>query len=732
MKNPFCQIFEYELKKKLSERAKSYSDEIRLLLNCFKFYDLEYIGIIDKIHWVRGILKTGLTGFNEDDLLSIFSYYDINNSGIIDYKNFSFYLYGKEPLHPLPKLSNNNVFEPDKNIKSFNLNYNESNKDETTYSSIIMKFKNGINTNNGVTFFNFVKKLKLYENNGIIKVGDLIQIFEEMQLDFNENEIIEFFNTLNLNKMNYIFTNDIIDAIKVEMSQERIKIILNKFYLIDMNGTGRINVSYLKYIFKNNCRYHPDVSQGINSEETINNQFCQTLDIFLNLNNIINDTITKEQFINYFSIISASIPNDIYFNNIINSIFNLSGIYNDNDNNNRYSTNNRISNYLMNSYIKNSNIRNRNNQEKRRFISKSLSSPEIISQDNPPKSYINNNNSNKIWNNISQNNFYNGSDDEVENIRYHQSKENKNDFNKNLNSISDPYYRPRITPGKKGRKIFKQIIYNPITNQLLFDNHNQNNDNNIYIKNRKNESLIKSPVTRYKNNIFIFNEDKYKRQLLLEIFNKFRNEIISKGEKSIFIIQKLLPELNMDNNKNLISFDNLCFLCQKLQIRNINDNELKKIFEFFDKDNIGYINYDDLFKNLVGFMGRERQNTVRRLYDSLNKDQNGNIFSLDLKTCFNASKYNEIFGCNKTKEEIYYDFIDNFEIFLNYRNKLYKEDISAKISYNDFLRFFGQISMYINNDETFEKYINSCWIGNLIKYGNSKHIYSFRNYNRYS
>ena len=727
MKNPFCQIFEYELKKKLSERAKSYPDEIRLLLNCFKFYDLEYIGIIDKIHWVRGILKTGLTGFNEDDLLSIFSYYDINNSGIINYKNFSYYLYGKESLNPLPKLSNNNVFEPDNNIKNYNLNYNESNKDKDVYSSLITKFKNGINTNNGVTFFNFVKKLKLYENNGIIKVGDLIQIFEEMQLDFNENEIVDFFNALDLNKMNYIFTNDIIDSIKVEISEERRKNILNKFYLIDINGTGRINVSYLKYIFKNNCRYHPDISQGIKSEETISNQFCESLDIFLSINNIINDTITKDQFINYFSVISASIPNDIYFNNIINSIFNLPGIYNGNINNNRYSTNNRISNYIMNSYINNNNSRDRNIQEKRRFISKSLSSPDIISQDYTQKSYFNNNNNNKIRNNIFQNDFYNVSVDEVENIRYNQSKENKNDFNKNLNSNSDPYYRPRITPGKKGRKIFKQIIYNPITNQLLFDNLNKNNN-----KNRKNESLTKSPVTRYKNNIFIINEDKYKRQLLLELFNKLRNEIISKGDKSIFIVQKLLPELNMDNNKNLISFDNLCFLCQKLQIRSINDNELKKIFEFFDKDNIGYINYDDLFKNLVGFMGRARQNTVRRLYDSLNKDQNGNIFSMDLKTCFNASKYNDIFGCNKTKEDIYYDFIDNFEIFLNYRNKLYKEDMSTKISYNDFLRFFGQISMYINNDEIFEKYINSCWIGNLIEFGNSKHIYSLRNYNIYS
>ena len=112
IKNEFCQIFEIELRRKLSERAKSTIDEIRLLLNSFKFYDLDYIGIIDKIQWVRGILKAGLTGFSENDLLSIFLYYDPNNSGFIDYKNFANYLYEREQLNPLPKKPNIDVFKP--------------------------------------------------------------------------------------------------------------------------------------------------------------------------------------------------------------------------------------------------------------------------------------------------------------------------------------------------------------------------------------------------------------------------------------------------------------------------------------------------------------------------------------------------------------------------------------------------------------------------------------------
>ena len=117
-------------------------------------------------------------------------------------------------------------------------------------------------------------------------------------------------------------------------------------------------------------------------------------------------------------------------------------------------------------------------------------------------------------------------------------------------------------------------------------------------------------------------------------------------------------------------------------------------------------------------MGRSRQVLVRQIYDSLRKDQNGNVFVVDFKKLFNADKYNDIFGGIKSKEYIYYEFIDNLETFLNYRNKLYNKNLSSILNYDDFLRFFDQISMYIN----------TCWKNNIytsnennINYNNMKY-----------
>ena len=802
VKNEFCQIFESELKRKLSERAKSTIDEIRLLLNSFKFYDLDYIGIIDKIQWVRGILKTGLTGISETDLLSLFHFYDQNNSGLIDYKNFANYLYGREPLNPLPKNPNIDVFRS-YNINSANyqnntslnyingntiqnnnnsinnyaikkneivnnnnnyLNNNEldsiiklnkyANKKVNNYTKqeemkkffdlLLEKFKSRINVNNGITFYLFVQKLKAYEINNKINLNDLIQIFKEMRLDFTEIDIKNFFYMLDINEMNFINIDDIINKIKGEMNEERKLYVMSKFDLIDKSHRGEININYLKIIYKNNAKFHPDVIQGIKSPDIIYNQFRQTLEMFLEVNKILNDIITKEQFVDYYSAISASIPDDIYFQDILNGIYDLSKLYNLNNNeaNNNYGYNkNEANNYNLNSPIeKNNNNHNHgnrnnyyhyNNERNKKFMSKSISTPQIISEKYVKTPYINNSN---IRNNLFSNNLNNyknniqSGNSTKDNNRYNQinNEENLINNNANMNSISDPYYRPRITPGEKGIRKFKKIIYNPITKELLYSNNfNDKYNDNIQNQNVENDNKIKTPMKRYKNNIYLFDEDKYKQQKLIELFNHFRNIIKAKGEKTIFTLQKILYDFNTDYHPNLISFDNFCTLFQKLNINNFKIEEIRKIFEIFDNNNLGYIDYDNFFKNLVGHMGREREAMIRKIYDEIKKDQNGNIFVVDFKKIFNGGNYNEIFGGEKTKEYIYYEFIDNLDIFLNYRNKLYNRNLSNILSYDDFLRFFNQISMYINNDDEFEKYINSCWSLNNNNYNhNDKIIYN--------
>ena len=102
------QIFEYELKRKLAQRSRSPQEELRKLISSFKFFDYTSSFILDKNQWIKGVLKTGLCGFNINDLAIVFERYDPNKTGYINYINFSNHIYGKEELIPIASNFENN------------------------------------------------------------------------------------------------------------------------------------------------------------------------------------------------------------------------------------------------------------------------------------------------------------------------------------------------------------------------------------------------------------------------------------------------------------------------------------------------------------------------------------------------------------------------------------------------------------------------------------------------
>ena len=166
--NDLQPMFEFELKRKLSERAKNSAGEKRILLNGFKYFDLDYTGIINKDQWIQGILRTGLSGFNKSDLESFFQLYDQNNSGQIDYKNFCAYLCEGEPLNPLSKNYQSLRIQQDNtdnnNIPQMNTNMNMNQYQDSQSQSINNnQYNNNDFSNNNINQMN--RRTPMYNNN---------------------------------------------------------------------------------------------------------------------------------------------------------------------------------------------------------------------------------------------------------------------------------------------------------------------------------------------------------------------------------------------------------------------------------------------------------------------------------------------------------------------------------------------------------------------------------------
>ena len=865
--NDLKSIFEFEIKRKLGERARSPASEFRILMNCFKFYDFDSTGKLNQNEFVKGVLRTGLSGFNESDIRSLFSCYDVNNTGYFDYKNFCNYLYGREPLKPLsnsqaetqnqtdisqnsnlgnniqqqqsttinndriPKtplnqntnlnsnvINNNqnnqniaqnqniNQIQPEQNQNQQNLDPNQT---KEYFQKLILSIKDQIHTNNGLTYYNFLFELKNNsEQNQNISLENFVNTCKNIGLNIPQNDIINLFSLLDFSQTGKINIDDIMNTIVDQMNEHRKLFVVNKFSKMDIEKQGEVKVSLLKE--KYNPKGHPDVVNGKISEEEIYKQFCYTLDIYCSLRNI-NDIINYKQFIDYYNGISSAILDENYFENILNGVWDENNIninnnkdtniINNINNNNNFENipqktqqiNNQINNNNQNAQLNNNNIEENknlnnnnignqnanngeyNNQQNRRYGRKNNNNDEnsystsdiginslFLGESknvlpkrfgrrnfkryrpnfNPqnPDNYNNNINMNQNNNiNINQNNVQinNNSNNFIQN-------NNRNNYNKtpiiqsqtiqvnktnNTNNYNDINNFNNFMNNDKGKKI--KLNFNPITNEYIpnkefntiqndnlktpLNQNNFKNDNNV--NNINNNINNNSELNSTNNTLNQQNNDEQIKEIIINSLNKLKSIIIYRGCRILFSFQRKLSLYDI-KHQGLISFNNFLSVAQVYSL-NLSIDELKLIFDLFDKEKTGYINYNELIQIISGPLSPNRQEIIKKLYDSFNKDSNGKVSINEIKLLFNSRRHPDVINGKKSEGEIFGEFLDNIESFREYLENL-RGVYDNNLNLEDFYNFYNEIGIDFEDDKMFEFMINNCWnLNNNNNYDNN-------------
>ena len=669
-------FFESELKRKISEKAKNPVAEYKILLNCFKFYDVNNSGEIDKTNWIFGIFKTGITGFNENEMDLLYNSYLTNYSNKLDYKDFCNYIYGRERTDPLSKSLKNNNNNMDNILNNANdyLNNNSSiknylyntipttdfnqyniktnNQINSDYSSLntkgsddneylINKMKEIIHTNNGVNFYSFMKFLKINEDATSHKLSleDLSVTIQELHIDMSSNEIHQLFNYLDSEKSGRIYTSNLIKIIKGTLDNKRKKIINDIFGNIDTEKKDEIFVNRLKNLY--NAKNHPDVLDGIKTEEEIYNQFCYTIDVYIRINQILNNIITKDQFVDYYSGISPSIQDDDIFKKTLEKVWasdknkykNKSGynIYN-------YDNNNGDNDIGINSiFLGVSHTKRPKYDYNYDYLEEfSKSSPNISDNKNytngkKDKKYNYNNNANIAQNsarnayvrNIDLNSFggsiLNKTSGYKNNIidNYNNNNSNVKSLNQSVNlsnshplgnSTSDTFFtnESKKTIDNKGIKVFKTKRYNPITdeyfkddvNDMIINNNNKNNSNNNNLDIQKQFEKLNNNSYNNKNLYYGLNDSAKNNNNI----NKKEIELPQKEENDNEIINEDVEEEKNINYMNLYQNDNLKENESLIQFRKLLISRgAKSIFRFqrmlsiYDRNHSGLISFDNFY-----------------------------------------------------------------------------------------------------------------------------------------
>ena len=287
--------------------------------------------------------------------------------------------------------------------------------------------------------------------------------------------------------------------------------------------------------------------------------------------------------------------------------------------------------------------------------------------------------------------------------------------------VSTPFSQSGRT--QEGIKVYQKKRYNPITDEYYDDfktNVNEDKGSNNMINN--NYSKIQNSSRNTTNNLIQNNN--YINSKSIGIIDQLRNILISRGSKSIFNFQRMLSIYDR-NHSGQISLEDFTTIFQTYNF-DFSSTDIHNIFQKFDTNQTGTINYDSLMNNLIGQMNERRRLSVQKVFDNFNKNEQGEVQLSEIKKKYNSGRHPDVVSGRKRREEEFGEFLDELEIFREYNDNL-KMNYSTTISFNEFLKFYSEISMSVKDDNLFDNILYNCW--NVNNGMEDRNINSFINNN---
>lgn len=597
----FRNLFEYEIHRKLSLRAKQSTAEMVLLINNFKFYDIPNTGKVNKDQWIKTFMKIGLSGFSDKDLLMLFDLYDPDKKGEIDYKHFTMSLYGLAERIPTGTVQQNYEQPP-----QINSQINSNNN--VQIEKVQQNYQNNYNNNNN----NYIQQVPSYNRTPI--------------------------NQQQQGNMNYEYkVREPTPKIQNQCCQQQ-----QEFHMppqTPMRNEVKYYFKSLLMLFRKKINtfegltYYTFLSKLKNEENPYSHQILSS-----SLSNILSsmkiDITMKEQ-------------NDFY------SLIDLSD----------------IGTISSNEFLRL--IRGQLSDSRRMLIVNAFANIDKSKIGNCPIQMIK-----------SQFNADNHPDvqlkrinpKEVENLFYYTF-----DTFCQYKGISDTIFLEDFVEYYEA--ISACIGDDDTFNQII-----------CRVWNLPCEKFSNEPEIKNMNN-------KSSTDLTAATLKKLRIILSLRGTKGIFGILRLLKLFDKNMNGSILKED-FAQLCSIYKI-GLSKEEEDSLF-------LGNttVNYDLLIKAITGEMNEFRKKMVFRVFRMLDINDTNIIDAEKMKETFNPSGHPDVSAGKKNKDEIYGDFLDSIEAYLEYRGKSY---IERSMSIEEFVEFYNMISMGIEDDGYFEYMMNYCW-----------------------
>ena len=238
-------------------------------------------------------------------------------------------------------------------------------------------------------------------------------------------------------------------------------------------------------------------------------------------------------------------------------------------------------------------------------------------------------------------------------------------------------------------------------------------------KNREaKQKLIGNSKTPYgtnkdKINYNLNEEDatiQYNVNRIEDLLAHLRANLIQRGPRGLMSIKRTFMLLDENSDKR-ISFHEFEKMFKRYRFI-LSQVEINNLFNYFDKDGSGYIDYGEFVNGIVGDLNEFRKDVLKQVFEKLDKEETGFITVGQLRESYNPKEHPLVRQGKRSEDEILGDFIDILEYHFSLLNEKNDENVDVndiKIDFEDFCDFYKTISICIEEDKYFEVMILSEW-----------------------
>ena len=203
---------------------------------------------------------------------------------------------------------------------------------------------------------------------------------------------------------------------------------------------------------------------------------------------------------------------------------------------------------------------------------------------------------------------------------------------------------------------------------------------------------------------------KYNVNKIEDLVGHLRYILFQRGPRGLMALKRTFMLLDENSDKK-ISFAEFEKMFKRYRF-NLSEIEVNNIFNYFDKDKSGFIDYSEFLNGITGELNEFRKNILKQVFDKLDKNETGFITVKILRDSYDPKGHPLVRQGKRSEDEILGEFIDILEYHFNLLNEKNEENLDIneiKIDFDEFCEFYKTISVSVEEDKYFEIMVLSEW-----------------------